>query len=210
MDGTKVTAATWGGMLKAIHQWHQRMNQEQTRQQWTDIVNNNGGEIRSWEPALGQFKHQDVTAAELTDETMLLHEALEMNHCVHMYGSRAQQGTIRIFSLTRRIRQPGHGFNHLEKRVVATGADQRKGATIRRQMQCANAPWPSPRPATKDDREPGHYHTARTRQQFPQPGRTVLDSPEKNRLIHAPTPTPHPPICNETTLTQTPTQERHK
>ena len=101
LDGTKVTAATWGGMLKAIHQWHQKMNQEQTRHQWTDIVNNNGGEIRRWEPALGQFKHQDVTAAELTDETMLLHEALEMNHCVHMYGSRAQQGTVRIFSLTQ-------------------------------------------------------------------------------------------------------------
>ena len=101
LDGTKVTAATWGGMLKAVHQWHERMNREQTRQQWTDIVNNNGGEIRRWEPALGQFKHQDVTAAELTDETMLLHEALEMNHCVHMYGSRAQQGTVRIFSLTQ-------------------------------------------------------------------------------------------------------------
>ena len=100
LNGTKVTAATWDGMLKAIHQWHERMNREQTRQQWTDIVNNNGGKIRSWEPALGEFKHQDVTATELTNETMLLHEALEMNHCVHMYGSRAQQGTVRIFSLT--------------------------------------------------------------------------------------------------------------
>ena len=101
LDGRKVTAATWGGMLKAIHQWHQRMNREEIRQQWTDIVNNNGGKIRSWEPAIGEFKHQDVTATELTDESMLLHEALEMNHCVHLYGSRAQQGTIRIFSLTQ-------------------------------------------------------------------------------------------------------------
>ena len=101
LDGTKVTATTWGGMLKAIHQWHERMNREQTRQQWTDIVNNNGGKIRRWEPALGQFKHQDVTATELTNECMLLHEALEMNHCVHIYGSRAEQGTVRIFSLTQ-------------------------------------------------------------------------------------------------------------
>ena len=68
LDGTKVTATTWGGMLKAIHQWHERMNREQTRQQWTDIVNNNGGKIRRWEPALGQFKHQDVTATELTND----------------------------------------------------------------------------------------------------------------------------------------------
>ena len=101
LDGTKVTATTWGGMLKAIHQWHQRMNQEETRQQWTDIVNANGGKIRSWEPTIGEFKHQDVTATELTDETMLLHEALNMSHCIHLYGSRAQQGTIRIFSLTQ-------------------------------------------------------------------------------------------------------------
>ena len=101
LDGTKVTAATWGGMLKAIHQWHQRMNREETWQQWTDIVNANGGKIRSWEPTLGEFKHQDVTATELTDECMLLHEALKMNHCVHLYGSRAEQGTIRIFSLTQ-------------------------------------------------------------------------------------------------------------
>ena len=72
-----------------------------TRQQWNDIVNNNGGKIRWWEPTLGQFKHQDVTANELTNECMLLHEALEMNHCVHIYGSRAEQGTIRIFSLTQ-------------------------------------------------------------------------------------------------------------
>ena len=101
LDGTKVTATTWGGMLKAIHQWHQRMNQEETRQQWTDIVDANSGKIRSWEPTIGEFKHQDVTATELTDETMLLHEALEMSHCVHLYGTRAQQGTIRIFSLTQ-------------------------------------------------------------------------------------------------------------
>ena len=101
LDGTKVTATTWGGILKAIHQWHERMNREETRQQWTDIVNNNGGKIRRWEPALRQFKHQDVTATELTNECMLLHEALEMNHCVHIYGSRAEQGTVRIFSLTQ-------------------------------------------------------------------------------------------------------------
>ena len=101
LDGTKITATTRGGFLKAIHQWHQRMNREQTWQQWTDIVNNNGGEIRRWEPTLGQFKHQGVTATELTNETMLLHEAFEMDHCVHIYGSRAQQGTVRIFSLTQ-------------------------------------------------------------------------------------------------------------
>ena len=101
LDGTKITATTWGGMLKAIHQWHQRMNREEIRQQWTDIVDANGGKSRSWEPTIGEFKHQDVTATELTDECMLLHEALEMNHCVHLYGRRAQQGTIRIFSLTQ-------------------------------------------------------------------------------------------------------------
>ena len=101
LDGTKITATTWGGILKAIHRWHERMNREETRQQWTDIVNNNGGKIRWWKPTLGQFKHQDVTATELTNECMLLHEALEMNHCVHIYGSRAEQGTVRIFSLTQ-------------------------------------------------------------------------------------------------------------
>ena len=101
LDGTKITATTWSGILKAIHRWHEQMNREETRQQWNDIVNNNGGKIRWWEPTLGQFKHQDVTANELTNECMLLHEALEMNHCVHIYGSRAEQGTIRIFSLTQ-------------------------------------------------------------------------------------------------------------
>ena len=101
LDETKITATTWGGILKAIHRWHEQMNREETRQQWTDIVNNNGGKIRWWEPTLGQFKHQDVIATELTNECMLLHEALEMNHCVHLYGSRAEQGTVRIFSLTQ-------------------------------------------------------------------------------------------------------------
>ena len=48
-----------------------------------------------------ETRHQDVTATELTSECMLLHEALEMNHCVHIYGSRAEQGTVRIFSLTQ-------------------------------------------------------------------------------------------------------------
>ena len=101
LEGTKITATTWGGILKAIHRWHERINREATKQQWTDIVNNNGGKIREWEPTLGQFKHQDVTATELTNERMLLHEALEMSHCVHLYGSRAEQGTVRIFSLTQ-------------------------------------------------------------------------------------------------------------
>ena len=101
LEGTKITATTWGGILKAIHQWHERTNRQETKQQWTDIVNANGGKIRSWEPTLGEFKHQDVTATELTDESMLLHEALEMNHCVHLYGNRALRGTVRIFSLTQ-------------------------------------------------------------------------------------------------------------
>ena len=101
LDGTKITATTRGGFLKAIHQWHQKMNREKTQQEWTDIVNNNGGKIRRWEPTLGQLKHQDVIATELTNERMLLHEALEMDHCVHIYGSRAEQGTVRIFSLTQ-------------------------------------------------------------------------------------------------------------
>ena len=101
LDGTKITATTRGGFLKAIHQWHQKMNQEATRQEWNNIVNNNGGKIRWWKPTLRQFKHQDVIATELTNECMLLHEALEMNHCVHIYGSRAEQGTVRIFSLTQ-------------------------------------------------------------------------------------------------------------
>ena len=101
LEEKKITATTWGGILKAIHQWHERMNRQETRQQWTDIVNANGGKIRSWEPTLGEFKHQNVTATELTDESMLLHEALEMNHCVHLYGERALQGTVRIFSLTQ-------------------------------------------------------------------------------------------------------------
>ena len=101
LDGTKITATTRGGFLKAIHQWHQKMNQEATQQEWNNIVNNNGGKIRRWNPTLGQLKHQDVIATELTNERMLLHEALEMNHCVHIYGSRAEQGTVRIFSLTQ-------------------------------------------------------------------------------------------------------------
>ena len=101
LEEKKITATTWGGILKAIHQWHERMNRQETKQQWTNIVNANGGKIRSWEPTLGEFKHQDVTATELTDESMLLHEALKMNHCVHLYGNRAQQGTLRIFSLTQ-------------------------------------------------------------------------------------------------------------
>ena len=101
LEGTEITATTWGGILKAVHRWHDRINRETTQQQWADIVNNNGGKIRRWEPTLGQFQHQDVNATELTDERMLLNEALEMNHCVHLYGSRAEQGTIRIFSLTQ-------------------------------------------------------------------------------------------------------------
>lgn len=101
LEGKEITATTWGGILKAIHQWHDRINKEVTRQQWTDIVNKNSGKIRRWEPALDQFQHQDVTATELTNERMLLDEALEMNHCIHLYGSRAEQGTVRIFSLTQ-------------------------------------------------------------------------------------------------------------
>ena len=102
LEGTEVTATTWNGLLKAIHRWHQRIEQQATRQQWTAVVNDNGGKPRAWEPALGHFQHQDVTATELTDECMLLQEALEMSHCVHLYGSRAEQGTVRVFSLTQK------------------------------------------------------------------------------------------------------------
>ena len=101
LEGKEITATTWRGLLKATHRWHQRINREATMQQWNAIVSDNGGKLRTWEPTLGHFQHQDVTATELTDEHMLLQEALAMNHCVHLYGSRAEQGTIRIFSLTQ-------------------------------------------------------------------------------------------------------------
>ena len=95
----KVTATTWGGIMKAVKQWHHQMNRNKTKQEWENIIKANNGTIRSWEPITGRFEHLDVTAVELTNETMLLEEALDMNHCVHLYGAKAQQGAVRIFSL---------------------------------------------------------------------------------------------------------------
>ena len=96
---TEITATTWGGILKAVHRWHDRINRDATRQQWEHTVQNNGGNIRSWPPALVRFQNEGTTAVELTNERMLLAEALEMRHCVHLYGARAERGTVRIFSL---------------------------------------------------------------------------------------------------------------
>ena len=95
----KVTATTWGGITKAVKRWHLQMDREKTKREWDDIIKANNGTIRNWEPIIERFEHLDVTAVELTDETMLLEEALDMNHCVHLYGAKAKQGAVRIFSL---------------------------------------------------------------------------------------------------------------
>ena len=95
----KITATTWGGIIKAVKRWHRQMDRDKTKQEWDAIIKANNGTIRSWKPIIGRFDHLDVTAVELTDETMLLEEALGMNHCVHLYGAKAQQGIVRVFSL---------------------------------------------------------------------------------------------------------------
>ena len=95
----KVAATTWGGITKAVKRWHRQMDQDKTKSEWDDIIKANNGIIRSWEPLIERFEHLDVKTVELTDENMLLEEALDMNHCVHLYGAKAKQGIVRIFSL---------------------------------------------------------------------------------------------------------------
>lgn len=100
MEGRKVTATTFGGLTKAVNRWHAQLNREKTKQQWEDTVAANGGVVRRWQPVIGHFNHREVTATELTDEAMLLEEALELGHCVHLYGPRSERGTVRVFSLS--------------------------------------------------------------------------------------------------------------
>ena len=100
MEGRRVTATTFGGLIKAVNRWHAQLNREKTREQWENIVAANGGVVRRWQPVMEHFHHQEVTATELTDEAMLLAEALELDHCVHLYGPRSERGTVRIFSLS--------------------------------------------------------------------------------------------------------------
>ena len=100
MEDRKVTAATFGGLIKGVNRWHAQLNREKTRKQWETNVAANGGVVRKWQPVLGHFNHQEVTATELTDETMLLEEALALDHCVYLYGPRTERETVRIFSLS--------------------------------------------------------------------------------------------------------------
>ena len=95
----EVTATTWGGVIKAVNRWHRQMDHDKTQYEWDSIVKANNGIIRSWQPIIQEFEHADVKAVELTDESMLLKEALDMNHCIHLYGAKAEQGLVRIFSL---------------------------------------------------------------------------------------------------------------
>ena len=95
----RVTATTWEGVVKAVKRWRRRMDRDKTRGEWDKIIEANNGTIRNWGPIMEGFEHPDVTVVELTDETMLLEEALDMNHCVHLYGERAERGIVRIFSL---------------------------------------------------------------------------------------------------------------
>ena len=96
---TKVTATTWKGLLKAIHRWHEQADQIKTQMEWDKIIAANNNQVRTWEPIVRHFEYGAVTATELTDEAMLLQEALEMKHCVHLYGKRASTGQTHIFSL---------------------------------------------------------------------------------------------------------------
>ena len=98
-EGNHITATTFGGLIKAVKRWHDRLNRERIRQQWQNMVNDHGGVPRTWEPVLETFEHGGVTATELTSEEALLAEALELDHCVHLYGTRSARGNIRVFSL---------------------------------------------------------------------------------------------------------------
>ena len=94
-----ITATSFGGLMKAVRRWHTKLNRQKIRKQWQATVNANGGTVRRWEPVLKDFEYQGITATELTSEEMLLEEALELDHCVHLYGTLAAGGTVRIFAL---------------------------------------------------------------------------------------------------------------
>ncbi len=98
-DGNEVTATSFGGLTKAVRRWHTKLDRDRIRQQWQRVVDANGGSVRSWQPALPKFEHEGISATELTSEDMLLQEALELNHCVYLYGTRCVQGTVRVFAL---------------------------------------------------------------------------------------------------------------
>ena len=98
-EGSQITAKTWNGLTKAVHRWHERMNEQKTRGEWERMVSANEGKIRSWEPLLRLWEDEEMTATELTDEYMLLEEALEMKHCVHLYGQSAEKGEVRVFAI---------------------------------------------------------------------------------------------------------------
>ena len=123
-EGSPVTAKTWNGLMKAIHRWHERMNEKKTRAEWERIVSANQGKIRSWEPLLELWKDEEITATELTDEHMLLEEALEMKHCVHIYGQAAEKGQVRIFALRSK-----------ESNRATTSVVQRDGSWIEQQTR---------------------------------------------------------------------------
>ena len=132
MEGTEVTATTFGGLLKAVKRWHTRLNRDLIRQQWQAAVNANGGTVQSWQAALEQFEHEGVTATELTSEHMLLEEALELDHCVHLYGARSAGGTVRVFALR------GAGGNRATTAIINANGTWRVEQTRAR----ANHPAP--------------------------------------------------------------------
>ena len=94
-----ITATSFGGLMKAVRRWHTKLNRQKIRKQWQTMVNANGGTARTWEPVLGHLEHLGITATELTGEEMLLEEALELDHCVHLYGNRTAGGNVRVFAL---------------------------------------------------------------------------------------------------------------
>ena len=123
INGEKITSRTWNGLLKKIHRWHEEMSLQATRDEWARIVQTNEGKVRYWEPVLGEFQRDGITARELTDEEMLLEEALQMKHCVHLYGAKSERGLARIFALT------SESGNRATAGLVQTGGEWKKEQT---------------------------------------------------------------------------------
>ena len=95
-------AATWQGLNKASHRWHQELQLQTLREELKQEYQISPEELKGWPAPLTEWRSElGFTARTLTSAEALIRESLDLNHCVGgpAYAESCAEGLTRIVHL---------------------------------------------------------------------------------------------------------------
>ena len=96
LQNTKITASTWGRIVRHTRRWHQKQNIDEALARAEELRRKG---YKAWHSLVEEFEHEGLQVVPLDDEIKLITEGVTMKHCVGQYANYTTSGCSRIFSI---------------------------------------------------------------------------------------------------------------